>query len=473
MRLERFEQWFAVRSGHSDEEVNPARLTYDPDHGVSMSAIRFAEPQHWYSHPDFTGETITGYLDYQRPATVVSPFIRSASPGTMAAGHVVRASYEVVGNGVLLDMHLTSLSDACFLGFKALLPSFHAWVAPALVHTDLTNLDGLPALSMQIAAPSHRDFDVAGARVQVDSVAATRSDPGSVPVFEQTRLSVALPEPVTYERALRLSAATDTVFAFLVGTRLEYPVIWLPVAPDAASRQDLVAEAHVVPTWRRERHPPHWLQRFSVERGSPVPVEGVLAFCLEPRENILYLMDLVLASEGNDTRADDCYGEMLGCLEDFDTAQNGSGADPALREAKRRLSRLVAQHGTADDVAACNRIGRAYRNAYSLRQRLERLVGQWRDDGFRGNPDLARIVAIRNIKPHGRGHELSLETFREINIYLPFLCALARYHVLRRLGFDRTAIAEGFTRMANRYGPFVPEDLRPNYRLPQPSDEMP
>ncbi|MGO8841703.1 MAG: hypothetical protein ACLQF1_11390 [Methyloceanibacter sp.] len=48
---------------------------------------------------------------------------------------------------------------------------------------------------------------------------------------------------------------------------------------------------------------------------------------------------------------------------------------------------------------------------------------------------------------------------REIIVLLPFLSALARYHVLKILGFDRAAIAAGFARIPHRYGMFVPPDL--------------
>jgi len=83
----------------------------------------------------------------------------------------------------------------------------------------------------------------------------------------------------------------------------------------------------------------------------------------------------------------------------------------------------------------------------------------WRADGFRGDLDLARLVQIRNLKPHGRGREVSPDVFREIIRLTPLLCALARYHVLKVLGFDRSAIAAGFARLPHRYGMFVPIDL--------------
>jgi hypothetical protein len=141
--------------------------------------------------------------------------------------------------------------------------------------------------------------------------------------------------------------------------------------------------------------------------------------------------------------------------------QFGSGADPNVRLIARSIRRLVYLDGDDEQRAVCNRIGAAFRNEFSLRQRLERLMEAWSADGFRGCPDLTRLVHLRNVKPHGRGREFSLETFREITMLLPFLCALARYHVLKVLGFDRAAVAAGFARVFHRYGQFVPMDLIP------------
>jgi hypothetical protein len=78
--------------------------------------------------------------------------------------------------------------------------------------------------------------------------------------------------------------------------------------------------------------------------------------------------------------------------------------------------------------------------------------------GFLGRPRIRRLVELRNIKPHGRGRDFSPDVAQEVVTVLPFLCALARYHLLKALGFDRVAIAAGFARC--RYGRFVPPNMR-------------
>lgn len=127
--------------------------------------------------------------------------------------------------------------------------------------------------------------------------------------------------------------------------------------------------------------------------------------------------------------------------------------------------RLIQCYGDEEEKAVCERIGASFRNEFSLKQRLERLVGMWSAGGFRGNPDLRRLVEIRNLKPHGRGREISPALFREITAFLPFLSGLARYHGLGLMGFDREAIAAGFARVPHLYGGFVPMDLVPASRL--------
>jgi len=166
-------------------------------------------------------------------------------------------------------------------------------------------------------------------------------------------------------------------------------------------------------------------------------------------------MDMVLAVEMQDLRADDSFVELLGCLEDFDKMYFGTGSDPKIRAAARRIRRLVKQHGSREDQEVCARIGAAFRNEFSLRQRLERLMAMWKADGFRGHADPRRLVELRNMKPHGRGREVSPKVFREIITFLPFLCALARYHILKVLGFDAAAIAAGFAKVPHRYGMFT------------------
>jgi hypothetical protein len=466
MRMEGFEDWFAIRIGHRDDEIWPSRVVYDPKEGISLSVINFAGPELWYSNPCFEAETITGYLDYQRPATIIKPFIQSASPGSIGVDtQLVRARYRIIANGILKNFHLESLSDQCFTGLRVHLPSFHAWIAPQLIRSDYAQVQDLPSVSVQVGEPSRREFSLAGGvRAEVLVYSSAADDGDDLPVRQHTLLSLTLPNATDYETIMRIAAALDITFGFLVGTRLETAVCGLPTTRTRRwndADETVTAESWIVPAWKRTAIPPHRHGRMSTEENSPVGPQRLLEFCVARQDDLTYLMNMVLAAEMHDLRADDCFVEILGCLEDFDKTQFGSGADPQIRLVARRIRRLVEQRGDEEERALCQRIGAGFRNEFSLRQRLERLIGMWSADGFRGRPDPVRLVQIRNMKPHGRGRELSPEVFREIVIFLPFLCALARYHVLRILGFDRAAIAASFARTPHRYGKFVPSDLIP------------
>lgn len=472
--MERFEDWFAVRIAHLDEEIWPSRLTYDPQDGISLNTINFAGPKLWYSNPTFEADTITGYLDYQRPATLLGPFIQSASAGSIGADTpCMRARYRVVANGLLKNLHLESRSERCFTGFRVQLPSFHAWVAPQLVRSDYAPQGNSFTLTVEVREPSRRTLALeGGVHAEILIYPSANEDNGDVPIIQHTVLSLALTEAVDYDTIARIAAAVDITFGFLVGTRLKSAIHYLPTSKMRRwndSDEAITAESWIVPAWKRASTAPDRFGRMFIEANSPAGPEQLLQLCLSGSQDLFYLMNMILAAESNDLRPDDCFVELLGCLEDFDRTRLGSGADPEVRLLARRVKRLVERHGDDEERAICARIGASFRNEYSLRQRLERLMGMWSADGFRGGPDAARLVQIRNMKPHGRGRDLSADVFREIIILLPFLCALARYHVFKVLGFGREAVAAGFTRVPHRFGMFVPLDLIPGRA--QPGDE--
>jgi len=380
VRLERFEDWFAVRVGHQGDEFWPSRIVYDPRDGISLSAINFARPDLWYSNPTFEGETITGYLDYQRPATVIKPFIQSANPGSIGADtQLGRARYRVVASGLLKNLHLETLSDRCFTGLRVELPSFHAWVAPQRVRRDYGHRGTPPSMNVEIDEPSRREFSLAGGiGAEILVYASAIDDHGNLPVTQHTLLSLKFPEVVAYESVMAVASALDIMFGFLVGMRLETAVHYLPTVRTRRwnnADNNVTAESWIVPAWKRARNPPLRHERMFTEANSPVGPPQLLEACLSSQNDLAYLMDIVLAAEMQDLRADDCFVELLGCLEDFDKRRFGSGSDPKVRLALRTIRRLVEQHGGEEEKAVCARIGAGFRNEFSLRQRLDRRCG--------------------------------------------------------------------------------------------------
>ena len=117
-----------------------------------------------------------------------------------------------------------------------------------------------------------------------------------------------------------------------------------------------------------------------------------------------------------------------------------------MSQTKSNIGRIIAQHWTQTEKDLWKRINFVFQGEFSLRQRLERLMDCWGMDEFLGRPYIARIVQLRNIKPHGRGRELSPEIAQEMLTLLLFLCALGRIYVLKALGCDRRAISAGFKR---------------------------
>ena len=116
MRLEHFEEWFAIRVDHQDEEFCSSRIIYDPRDGISLDAIDFGKDR-WLVGHRLPGNTITGYFDYRRPATVINPWVRSTPGGEYSVNSkVMRARCNIVAAGVLKNIHLQDISERCFTG---------------------------------------------------------------------------------------------------------------------------------------------------------------------------------------------------------------------------------------------------------------------------------------------------------------------------------------------------------------------
>jgi hypothetical protein len=466
MKLAPFDDWFAVRESHTDEKFWPARLKYDPGKGIELESINFSGPELWYKNPTFEAETITGYIDYQRPATLIRPFIQSAGPGSIGRDTpIFRARYRVVANGLLRNFHLTDLTRRCFSALAVHLLSFHAWVAPDLVRQEWTFENGLPSPAVSVSQPIRREFIIEdGSRIEVTSYSSAAESNGAIPLTQHTRLAIRFTHPVDYETAMQVGGIAETLFDFLIGRRLESAVYFLTTTETRSwneKEEDVVAESWVVPAFKRDTNLPDRFSRIFTESNSPVGIDRLLSACLNPTSaDLIHFMNMVLAAEMYDLKLDDCFIEMLGCLEDFDRSRFGSGKDLDKRRVARKIKSIVRKYGGDEEKALCDEIGAQYRNEFPLRRRLERLTALWREDGFRGSPDIDRMVKIRNLKPHGRGREFGVEDFRFVADVLPFLSALFRYHLLKALGFERKSIAAGFIRVAHLYGMFVPEDLR-------------
>ncbi|TQM93952.1 hypothetical protein [Roseinatronobacter monicus] len=81
--LEGFEEWFAIRNQHSDDDIWPGKLKFSEDTGIMLEAIRHLDSGNHSDAPCCDKGTITGYLDYQRPTTIIDPWVQSQGGGSI------------------------------------------------------------------------------------------------------------------------------------------------------------------------------------------------------------------------------------------------------------------------------------------------------------------------------------------------------------------------------------------------------
>lgn len=150
------------------------------------------------------------------------------------------------------------------------------------------------------------------------------------------------------------------------------------------------------------------------------------------------------------------FSELVGCIEDFDIKVNGSGSSPDTRQARKKLRKIIKEHGDQFDLETLKELTNNQPNRLTLAERLDRLQQGWSESGFRGRIDINRIKKIRNDVAHGRGVDLSSDDYQEIVWLNHHLCALARFHVFRALGIEAKNIGAAFSRLSFKYGKYAP-----------------
>lgn len=471
MRLESFEEWFAIRPDHSDEADHlPGRLTFDLDEGIYLDTIRFSGSRENQDGFRVSGQTLTGWLDYQRPATLIQPWIQQIGGFTMSMDTpAVRESQRFVASALLKNVFLEDISAPIFTGLAVEHPAFHAWVNPRLVNRDWSRLEdaGLPSLSVDVQPPRHRVFTLTDG-TQAEVTSATRVPSGEATTLEEyTVLELHFPEPVDFDAITRVAWRVSALFEFLIGARVQAPIYYLPTTHKRlwnGEEREVVAEYWYHPISRKRRRdvPPDVYRRLTFEKRSPVPLEALLNHVSGGSDELIFLADQIQSVEDYDLSLTQGYGEILGCLEAFDDRTFGSGADDNFKHDMKNLTALVEKHGSTADINLFRRISGAASNRFSLLKRLERLHKMWNEDGFRGNPNLKRIRDLRNVVPHGRGLQVSSDVAQEMITYLHYLTALGRYHVLKVFGFTGDQIGATFSWHAHRYGMFIPERTIPS-----------
>lgn len=464
MRLESFEDWFAVRPNHSDAEEHLAgRLKFDLEAGICLETNRFLGGAEHLQKPLVKGETLTGWLNYQRPTTLIRPWIQSCGGLQMGFNTIaLQENQRFIAAAILKNVFLEDVKAPIFTGLMVEHPALHAWINPRLVGQDLTFLPeiGLPALSVNIQAPQKRVLTLSN-KAKATIVSHTRISGGASRRLEDySALELKFPEPINFDAISRHIWRISSLFEFLIGARTQASVHLLPTTQLRewnGEERHIVAELWYRPVARKRRRssPPDEHSCFMIEKRSPISMEDLLSHITGASDETMYLASVIQSVEDGDLSIHQGYGEILGCLEAFDERTFGSGADKKFKANMKRLRDLVRQHGKTEDVEFFKRIQSSISNKFSLLKRLERLHQHWVEDGFRGTPNLQRIRDLRNLIPHGRGLEVSSEIAQEMVFYNQYLTALGRYHVLKVLGFTQQAIEAAFLMQPNRYGMFT------------------
>ncbi|MFG1433399.1 hypothetical protein V5F44_17720, partial [Xanthobacter sp. V2C-8] len=329
-----FEEWFAIRPDHSDEMDHlPGRLTFDLDKGIHLDTIRFSGRIESEKGTLVSGQTLTGWLDYQRPATLIRPWLQGSSGLNIGMDFpAMRESQRFVASALLKNVFLEDISAPIFTGLVVEHPAFHAWVNPRLVSRDWSRPEdiGLPSLSVDVQPPQQRIFILAdGTQAKVTS--ATRVRRGEATMLEEyTVLELHFPQPVDFDAITRVTWRVSALFEFLIGARVQTPIYHLPTTYKRVWNGDeceVVAEFWCRPISRDNRREatPEAHNRLTFEQRSSVPLDSLLNHVSESSDELIFLADKIQSVEDYDISITQGYGELLGCLEAFDDRTFGSG----------------------------------------------------------------------------------------------------------------------------------------------------
>jgi hypothetical protein len=461
--LEGFEEWFAIRNQHCDDDIWPGKLKFSEDAGIMLEAIRHVDSRNYSDAPCCDNGTITGYLDYQRPTTIIDPWVQSWGGGSIGVDTpVMRAKSRILASAILKNIHLEDPNDKCFTALNMDIPAFSAWYSPQLVKSEYERLkeNTFPTPSVRIDHPTQENFTLIDKKnVTVRSLVETHDEEGMTKINQRTYLRFEFLSPVDYNTVQKLIWRVNTLFSFLLGCRMAQNSYHIGTTHTRKwNGEDVPVTAELIfrPVFKSNLHHVKWHEALFLRHSSPVTTEELLNSLAEQSDDLFYLMNMVLRMEKPEKLSASDFSELVGCIEDFDIKVNGSGSSSDVKSARKKLRNIVKNHGDSSDIHTLDELVRSQPNRLTLVERLSRLQQMWLDSGFQGNIDINRIKKIRNDVAHGRGVELSADDYQEI-VWLNYnLCAIARFHVFRTLGFQAEVIGAAFRRLGSRYGQYAP-----------------
>lgn len=461
--FEEIDEWFAIRNKHSDDDIWPAKLRFSEKKGVIIDAVCFSGDGKFFKSPDCDTGTITGYLDYQRPTTVVKPWVQSQIGGGIGVDTpVVRAKARLLASALLKNMHLCDPSEKCFTALYAEMPAFNSWFAPQLVKTDFDsdNYYGPPAFTVEIDRPFREEFNLNDdSDVVIQSFAGTTTDNNTTTVTQRTWLTFEFSEAIDLSEIQKRIWRVNTLFSFLLGHQMAQSTYRLKTTHTRqwnGNDNHVTAELLFRPVFESAKDHVEWHDALFTRPDCAIGSQELLKAACERPDSLFYLMYMVLLMERPKKLSASDFSELLGCIEDFDISIYGSGSSKQIRSARRAVRKLVQAHGTDDELNTLDDLIEKQPNRLTLAERIDRLQADWAESGFRGKPSSAEIVKIRNDISHGRGAILSTEDYQKIVLFSDYLCALSRFHVFKLLGIPVRDIGSAFGRMAYMYGKYAP-----------------
>jgi hypothetical protein len=461
--LEDFEEWFAIRNRNNDDDIWPAKLKFSEVDGITLEAICHLTSGSYSDAPCCDKGTITGYLDYQRPTTIVEPWVQSQGGGNIGVDTPVqRAKSRILASAILKNIHLEDPNEKCFTALHMDMPAFSTWYAPQLVKSDYdhSKKNGPPVVSVEIGRPTREEFVLSDeTNTIIQSYAGTSEEENTTRLTQRTLLTFEFPSAIDYSAVQKWVWRVNTIFSFLLGHRMAqnpYRLRTTHTRKWNGQDEQITAELFFRPVFNSKTHHVKWYDALFLRHNCALPSEELLNAASEQSDALFYLMNIVLLLEKPEKLSASDFSELVGCIEDFDIKVNGSGSSHYTKQARRRLRKVIKEHGDQSDLKTLEDLTNNQPNRLTLAERLDRLQQAWSGSGFRGSIDVNRIKEIRNDVSHGRSVDLSSDDYQEI-IWLNYhLCALARFHVFRALGIEAEDIGAAFSRLGFRYGQYAP-----------------
>ncbi|MEP3476319.1 MAG: hypothetical protein ABJN57_08890 [Hyphomicrobiales bacterium] len=363
-------------------------------------------------------QILNGYLEHQGPVCLLQPFFMSFGINT----------YKIHAQCLLEGVHLTRADEACFTGFSLESEALHAILNPKVIKVHYeTSANKLTPQKIDFLPNQHTAFATKnGTEVSVYSGASMSWRAYDVPKIKSgSLLEIKFSEPLNCNDAKNYVEKVHFFFCFLAGKQLEVGrhEFFTNKRKENNGGVEFITAKSIYKSSLRDCPLRMGNQKSFINlTETKVSLEQIFEQISADEDHALsYLMDMILQSERNKGELSDRFTELVGLLENFHKMNFGP------------------------------------KDGMSLFQRLEQLADDWKQDGFHAYPDLRKIKEFRNFKPHGRGVDFSHDDMQHIAHVLPFLSALTRYHILKKLGFDRKEIAQSFMTFARLYGRFIPK----------------